>query len=193
MGESWRNPGPAGEARLQWAGAVARRHVFAILLACLASLAMGCSGPASDAEKLARVYAMYEGYRKDFAGAGEIGVAEAVRLHAEGRAVFVDARPENERAVSALPGAVSEQEFLADPGRFADKTAIGYCTISYRSGKLAEALSARGISLRNLRGGILAWTLEGNPVFGPDGRQVKAIHVYGARWDFPPAGYIAVY
>ena len=47
--------------------------------------------------------------------------------------------------------------------------------------------------MQNLRGGILAWTLEGGAVHGPDGRPVKAIHVYGARWDYPPAGYVSVY
>ena len=170
-----------------------RRTTLLLLLACLAALAAACSGPASDAEKLAKVYAMYAGYTKDFPGVEDISVAAARQLAGEGRAVFVDARPENERAVSVLPGAVSEEEFLADPGRFAGKVAIGYCTVSYRSGKLAERLAARGVALKNLRGGILAWALEGGEVVGPDGKPVKALHVYGARWDFPPAGYISVY
>lgn len=172
---------------------MARRTVSLLLLAMLAVLAGACSRPATDAGKLAAVYEMYEGYTRDFPGVEAIAVAEARALWDKGEAVFVDARPENERAVSMLPGAVPQEAFLADPGRFAGKTAIGYCTISYRSGKLAESLAGRGIPMQNLRGGILAWTLEGNPVFGPDGRQVKALHVYGARWDYPPEGYVSVY
>lgn len=164
-----------------------------LLLAGLAALAAACPGPGDDAGRLVKVYAMYAGYRRDFPGVQDISVAEAKALQEQGRAVFVDARPDNERAVSVLPGAVSEAEFMADPGRFANRTAIGYCTISFRSGKLAESLAARGIAMRNLRGGILAWTLEGGAVHGPDGRPVKAVHVYGARWDYPPAGYVSVY
>ena len=169
-----------------------RRIVFSILV-LLAALAAGCSRPDTDAGKLAAVYELYAGYTKDFPGVKSIEVAEARALWDRGEAVFVDARPGNEREVSTLPGAVPQEEFLADPGRFAGKTAVGYCTISYRSGKLAESLAARGVPMLNLRGGILAWALEGNPVFGPDGKQVKALHVYGARWDYPPDGYISVY
>ncbi len=165
------------------------------LLAVLAALALAaaCSRASTDAEKLAAVEAMYVGYARDFPAVPDLAPDEARQLLEQGGAVFVDVRPENERAVSMLPGAVSREEFLADPGRFANRTAVGYCTIGYRSGKLAEALAARGIPMRNLRGGILAWTLAGGAVQGPNGRPVKALHVYGAKWDLPPAGYVSVY
>ena len=169
------------------------RMLFLLVVLAALSLAAACSRPSTDAEKLAAVEAMYVGYAKDFPAVPDIAPDEARQLYEQGGVVFVDARPENERAVSTLPGAVSGEEFLADPGRFANRTAVGYCTIGYRSGKLAEALAARGIPVRNLRGGILAWALEGGAVYGPDGRPVKAIHVYGAKWDLPPAGYVSVY
>lgn len=165
-----------------------------IAVVCVLALAalLSCSPALTDAQKLAKVYAMYEDFRPDFPGVGDLAPAEAMRLAAQGRVVFVDARPENERAVSMLPGAVSDA-FLADPGRFAGLTAISYCTIGYRSGRLAERLAGQGVRVYNLRGGILAWTLEGGKVVGPDGREVRRIHVYGRTWNFPPAGYEAVF
>lgn len=162
------------------------------LLLALAVLLAACPGPRTDAGKLAKVYAMYEDLRPDFPGVEDLAPAEAMRLAAQGQAVFVDARPENERAVSMLPGAVSDA-FLADPGSFAGLTAIAYCTIGYRSGRLAERLAGQGVRVYNLRGGILAWTLEGGKVYGPDGREARRIHVYGRSWDLAPAGYEVVY
>jgi sodium/bile acid cotransporter 7 len=169
-----------------------RRIPLVLVLAGLALVA-ACSRPSTDAGKLAAVEAMYEGYKKDFPAVPDIAGAAARQLYAQGGTVFVDARPDNERAVSVLPGAVAEAEFLSDPGRYAGKAVIAYCTIGYRSGKLAERLAAQGIPVMNLRGGILAWVLSGGAVYGPDGRPVKAIHVYGAKWDYPPAGYVSVY
>lgn len=168
------------------------RGLFLLLALCALAALLSCSPPRSDAEKLAKVYAMYEDFRPDFPGVEDLAPAEAMRLAARGRVVFVDARPENERAVSVLPGAVSDA-FLADPGRFAGLTAIAYCTIGYRSGRLAERLAGQGVRVYNLRGGILAWTLEGGKIHGPDGREIRRIHVYGRTWNLPPAGYEAVF
>jgi hypothetical protein len=47
--------------------------------------------------------------------------------------------------MNLLPGAITEKEFLKHPERYRDKVIIGYCTISYRSGKLAEKLGAEDL------------------------------------------------
>ena len=167
----------------------------AVLLAFL--LATPFPSPAffekTDAEKLAKVYELYRGYTEDFPGAPEISVARAAGLHQKDLAFFVDVRPANEREVSTLPGAVTAEEFLALPEKYRDKTALLYCTIGYRSGVLAQKLARKGMKVFNLKGGILAWTLEGRKVYGPGGKPVKRIHTYGWRWDYPPEGYESVY
>jgi sodium/bile acid cotransporter 7 len=111
-------------------------------------------------------------------------------LSATGR--FVDVREEKEQAVSMLPGAITEQEFLNHLERYRDVVVIGYCTISYRSGKLAEKLKAQGVVILNLRGGLLAWLHDGGKVYDRDG-ETRRIHVYGRQWDLGPKGYKAVW
>lgn len=171
---------------------------LAALLAALAAAAIfyirsGPEGLTSDADKLAKVYSLYEGYRQDFPLAPQIAVPEAKRLLTQGKAVFVDVRPPAERAVSIIPGAISEPEFRKDPARYKGKTAIAYCTISYRSGVLSQKLCKRDVNLKNLRGGLLAWALHHGPLVDEKGRPTKRIHVYGRRWDYPPKGYESVY
>jgi sodium/bile acid cotransporter 7 len=141
-----------------------------------------------DSKKLARIDELYRGYRKEFPGVGEIEPQEAMRLLQEGRAVFIDVREPKEQAVSMLPAAVTAEEFLKDPGRYSDRVLIGYCTISYRSGKLAQQLAARGITVLNLRGGILAWAHAGGSLRDRDG-ETRRVHVYGRKWDLAPQGF----
>jgi sodium/bile acid cotransporter 7 len=152
----------------------------------------GAAEEMSDAERLSKTNAMYQGYRKDFPGVPEIEPAEALRLLQEGKALFIDVREEKEQQVSMLPGAVTEKEFLKDPGRYQDRILIGYCTISYRSGKLAEKLQARGIALLNLKGGLLGWVHAGGKVYDRSGETWR-IHVYGQKWNLGPKGYEAVW
>lgn len=158
----------------------------------LAMLACGAA-PLSDADKLAKVEGLYEGYRQDFPGVPEMTVQEALALAAQGQVTFVDVRPPEERAVSTLPGAVTLEAVQAHAEAYRGKPLVGYCTISYRSGQAAKSLLALGLDYRNLRGGILAWTLRGGTVVDPAGTPVRRIHVYGRTWNYPPAGYEAIY
>jgi sodium/bile acid cotransporter 7 len=146
----------------------------------------------SDDEKRAKVEAMYQGYKKDFPDVQDIEPAEAMRLLQEGKALFIDVREEKEQQVSMLPGAVTEKQFLKDPGQYRDRTLIGYCTISYRSGKLAERLKSQGITLLNLKGGLLSWVHAGGKVYDRSG-ETRRIHVYGKKWDLGPKDYEAIW
>lgn len=146
----------------------------------------------NDAEKRTRIDAMYRGYKKDFPAVEDIEPEEAMALAGSGRAVFVDVRGSREQQVSMLPGAVTEEDFLRDPERYRGRTVIGYCTISYRSGVLAEKLRDKGIRMRNLRGGLLAWVHAGGKVFDRDG-ETRRIHVYGRKWNLGPSAYEAVW
>jgi len=146
----------------------------------------------TDSEKRTRIDELYRGYRKDFPDVRDIDAQEAMRLLQEGKALFIDVREPKEQAVSMLPSAVTAEEFLKDPGRYADRVLIGYCTISYRSGKLAQQLAAKNITALNLRGGILAWAHAGGKLQDRDG-ETRRIHVYGRKWDLAPQGYETVW
>ncbi len=167
------------------------------LIGCAILAVWAVCGPArgqgamTDAAKKAIVYEMYADYRREFPGVQEVTPAEAMRLWEKGRALFVDTRRPEEMAVSMLPGAVPQAEFLKDPERYGGRTVIVYCTISYRSGLLAERLAEQGVTVHNLRGGLLAWVLEGGRVYDGAG-ETRRIHVYGKKWRYPPAGYEAV-
>ena len=145
----------------------------------------------SDEARRLKVEAMYENYKRAFPGVRDISAQEALRLQEESKVVFVDERDPEEQAVSMLPGALTARQFLENPERYRDHLVVGYCTISYRSGKLALKLGKKGITMVNLRGGILAWLHAGGKVC-KDGRPVKRVHVYGRKWDLPPAEYETV-
>jgi len=149
-------------------------------------------GVRSDAEKRKIVYQMYSGYKKDFPDVRDISPQQAMDLLQQNQVTFVDTRKPAEMAVSMLPGAVSEQELFSRSEVYRDKTVVAYCTISYRSGKFAAKMADQGITVINMRGGILAWTLEGGKVYDQSGKEVKRIHVYGDTWDYAPAGYETV-
>lgn len=155
-------------------------------------------GSLGDEERKVRVLAMYRDYAREFPSVSGIPADEAVQAFREGSAVFIDVREPGERAVATIPGALSPEEFLAarqaDPAQFADRTIIAYCTISYRSGVLsAQWLRESGPAVRNLEGGLLAWTHAGGPLAAPDGSETNRLHVFGAKWNLAPRGFETVY
>ena len=145
-----------------------------------------------DEEKLRIVYEMYEDYKKSFPEVQDVTPQAAMELMKTSKVVFVDVREEEEQKVSMLPGGVTEKEFKRNLDKYRDSVVIGYCTISYRSGKLASKLRRDGIIMANLKGGMLAWVLEGGKVFDARG-ETKRIHVYAKTWNYAPEGYEAVW
>jgi rhodanese-related sulfurtransferase len=164
---------------------------FLIVFLCLADITSG-DPEMSDAKKKDIVYGMYADYKNEFPQVRDISPQQAMALLNQGRVVFVDTRKMAEMAVSTLPGAVSQQDFLNHISRHQDKTVVAYCTISYRSGIFARDMAGKGVSIANLQGGILAWSLEGGKVYDDGGNPVKRVHVYGDKWDYPPAGYESI-
>lgn len=99
--------------------------------------------------------------------------------------VILDVRSDGEFAVSHLAGAVrvdpnaAELRSLSIP---TDAIVVVYCSVGYRSGAIAERLSAAGIDdVYNLTGGIFAWANEGRSLVR-DGAPVDRVHPYGAIW-----------
>jgi rhodanese-related sulfurtransferase len=106
---------------------------------------------------------------------------------ASGHFHVLDARSYREFQVSHVPGStwVGYEEFT--PDRLAgigkqDQVAV-YCSVGYRSERIAEELHQRGYTnVVNVYGGIFDWINRGNPVVTDDGADTKAIHAYSKFW-----------
>ena len=166
---------------------------FAVLLSTVTCWQTGFAAEAlTDGHKKQIVYDMYNGYKKTFPEVQDISVPEAMALMESGCRIFVDSRKAKEQKVSMLPGAITEEAFKKELERYKNHVIIGYCTISYRSGKLAEQLGKKGVKMLNLKGGMLAWILEGGKVYDQHG-ETKQVHVYSKKWNYVPEGYEAVW
>jgi sodium/bile acid cotransporter 7 len=163
-----------------------------LFIASGATVGVADDGPFTDAQKMAVVQAMYADYKQDFPAVEDISPRQAMELLKKNAIVFVDTRKPAEMAVSMLPHAITESGFLEHPEKYDGKTVVGYCTVSYRSGVFASEMGKKGVRVLNLAGGILAWTLAGGKVYDENGAETDRIHVYGEKWNYPPAGYEAV-
>jgi rhodanese-related sulfurtransferase len=112
-------------------------------------------------------------------------LAEWMQTGGVARLLLVDVRRSEEFAVSHLRGAVNlhttEQIARAVTERSPDKTIL-YCSVGFRSSRLANLLAQRGgRKLFNLEGSIFQWANEGRPVYQGE-KVVHQIHPYGGRW-----------
>jgi len=157
---------------------------IAMLTGCLDAPAL------TDAERQARIARMYATYHAAFSDVADITADRlAQRLEHPDGLVVVDVRPEVERAVSIIPGAMSREAFDAGRERFRDRDVIAYCTVGARSGRYASTLREEGWSVWNLEGGLLAWTHAGGTLIDATGGETRRIHVYGKRWNLAAKGY----
>lgn len=101
--------------------------------------------------------------------------------------VWLDARAEEEFDVSHIEGAqfVGYDDFDIKSVEQMDKNAeiIVYCSIGYRSEKVAEKLEKAGFTnVKNLYGGIFDWYNSGKTVVDSLGSPTKRVHGYGRTW-----------
>lgn len=77
--------------------------------------------------------------------------------------------------VSAADGAhlplVARERALVPP----DRRVVAACRGGTRSWRAAEVVSAAGLDVRNLEGGMRAWALAGLPVVRPDGTRGEVV------------------
>lgn len=116
----------------------------------------------------------------------EINVAQASAAQAS-HAYLLDARERREFEVSHLENArfVGFDDFSLD--RVADipkdSAVVVYCSVGYRSEKVAEKLLAAGFTkVVNLYGGIFQWVNEGNMVVDADDHPTPKVHAYSRTW-----------
>ena len=149
-----------------------RTLVWPTLVMCLMSMS-SCSQPENFDQM---VLSMTE-QTVPFARTADLNPAEVILL---------DARDAEEYEVSHLPGAIRIGYTDFDPaslkGLPKDKSIVVYCSVGYRSEKIAERLVELGYSeTKNLYGGIFAWKNEGREVMNDNG-VTEQVHTYNESW-----------
>ncbi|MGB0895891.1 MAG: rhodanese-like domain-containing protein [Flavobacteriaceae bacterium] len=59
---------------------------------------------------------------------------------------------------------------------------VVYCSVGYRSEKIAEKLHKKGYTVYNLYGGIFNWKNEKNTVVDSSGQKTNNVHCYNKEW-----------
>lgn len=113
----------------------------------------------------------------------EITVKQAAEANT---ATFLDAREPAEYEVSHIAGSklVGYDHFDLNAVASIPKTTpiIVYCSVGYRSEKVAEKLIAAGYTqVSNLYGGVFEWVNEGQNVVNSQGKTEK-VHAYNRSW-----------
>ena len=127
--------------------------------------------------------------RKQFPSVVQLATERlALWLHASDttKPVLLDSRALNEYKTSHLQDAKfagSEKEVLKAIRDLNRRHAIVvYCSVGYRSSKLAVNLQELGFeNVYNLEGSIFQWANEGRPVYSK-GVQVKRVHPFNRKW-----------
>ena len=113
-----------------------------------------------------------------------LSTAELASRLAQGkRPVLIDARQPEEYAVSHLSGALqatSVQDFRS-MGFNREADIVVYCSIGYRSARLAQRLEAAGYTAKNLEGSLFQWANEAR-LLVDDAGQTTRVHPYSAMW-----------
>ena len=107
-------------------------------------------------------------------------------LREEPRHVLLDARARAEFDISHLAEASWTPDLATAVARLAalgkDTFIVVYCSVGWRSAGVAQQLLQRGYTrVFNLEGSLFEWANAGLPVY-QDGRVVKQVHPYNARW-----------
>lgn len=99
---------------------------------------------------------------------------------------LIDARSPDEFSTSKIKGA---QFIDFDKPNFKnlsiakEDTIVVYCTIGYRSEKIAEKLKKKGFkNVYNLYGGIIQWANDSNKICSPNGMTTNFVHTYDESW-----------
>lgn len=100
----------------------------------------------------------------------EMNPLEAARLADAGQVLLLDVREPGEWDSGHAPLATHVPLGGLDPAAVPqDLPVVAVCRSGNRSGQAAQALSAAGVDVRNLAGGMNAWAAAGLPVVRADG------------------------
>lgn len=114
----------------------------------------------------------------------EISVTEA--KNSGGETIWLDAREQREYDLSHIKGALHigyespDLNILRQIPK--DARIIVYCSVGYRSEKMAKRCQAAGFKqVYNLYGGIFEWVNQGNPIVNAYG-STEQVHTYDKKW-----------
>jgi len=116
-----------------------------------------------------------------------ISIDDFAKLKKEQDVLTLDAREKKEFEISHIPGAKFNGPNKIDPS-FLKSTPkehpiVIYCSVGYRSSRLAEKLQKLGFSnVRNLWGSAFEWGNRGHPLVDNNGNPTTKIHTYDANW-----------
>lgn len=101
--------------------------------------------------------------------------------------IVLDAREIEEYNVSHIPGAIhiGYNDFQNQKlSKFStDQKFVLYCSIGYRSEKIAEKMQKMGYKdVHNLYGSIFEWVNQGYEVVDVDGDPTNKVHTYNKKW-----------
>lgn len=101
--------------------------------------------------------------------------------------IFLDAREFEEYQVSHIPGSryIGYDNFSLNTVNDLSKESkiIVYCSIGYRSEKIASKLKKAGYKkVYNLYGSIFEWVNEGYEIIDKSGKNSNKIHTYNKKW-----------
>ena len=113
----------------------------------------------------------------------EISVAETEN---DSSIIYLDAREKNEFDVSHIKNAqwigYTDFNLLRLKSIPKDSKIIVYCSVGYRSEKIAKKLEKKGFTnVSNLYGGIFEWKHQNQPVFNNQ-KETDSIHTYDKQW-----------
>ncbi len=169
-----------------------------IIIACLLIFNFGCQAlrtdplRQSDLAKQKRIATLYQKLASEFEDIAIINASELQQKQDQEKLMIVDVRPDHERNISIIPGAISQAEFEKHSDLYKVKPIVVYCTIGYRSGKYAKELYEQGFQVSNLVGGILSWShIQGDLVNNTGA--TNQVHVYKQRFKLVADGYQAVW
>ncbi len=147
---------------------------------------------ASDSEKAAALEEMVQEVRARYPTVQGVTAPEVQALIQTDEVVLVDVRTDAERRVSSIAGAITAEEFEADPTQFADRTVVAFCTVGERSARFARDMAESGVEVLNFEGSLLAWSYADGDLVDADG-PTHTLHVYGPTWDLAAGGYQTVW
>lgn len=102
---------------------------------------------------------------------GEVDVTEAYRLAEAGEVLLLDVREPYEWAAGRAEQAVHVPLGKLHPaGVPRDRPVVAVCRVGGRSEHAAHLLAAAGHEVRNMVGGMTAWSAHGLPVVADGGR-----------------------
>jgi len=152
---------------------------------------------ATSREKKQKVDELHARFSRLVGPTPELTASEVVKAREEGEdIILVDVRPEVERSVSTIGGAVTLDELdKLDRWKGGERKVVCFCTVGYRSGKETKRLLSDHPSAKvyNMRGSLLAWLFEQQRVVDGDNRETNRVHTYNRTFAVVPNGIEAVY